>query len=397
MLALARPVALLLAGARSTAACRSQAAAFVNHLHSGSGPSGLDEEAAAVYELAAAFGAEQLAPRSAEWDRGQQPFPVDVVRHAARLGARTYFTAGNFKQCCCGALKFLTRQSHASCTAAITTGFAGLFVPQEHGGSASSRSRTLGALIFEGLARGDVPVTAYLTIHNMVGYAISRFGTQQQRDELLPGLVTAEWLAAYCLTEPGSGSDAGSLTTSAERVHGGWRLQGSKAFISGGGLADLYLVMARARGQSESEPSGVTAFLLKAGTPGLSFGPPERKLGWRCQPTASVHLDGVVVPDKDVLGDVGGGMRIALHALDGGRVNIAACSLGGAGAALDYAWRYAAQRQQFGRAIGDFQASQFKLADMATGVAAQSSWGHPQHGTGHLAHDTYTIRCTRAS
>jgi alkylation response protein AidB-like acyl-CoA dehydrogenase len=201
----------------------------------------------------------------------------------------------------------------------------------------------------------------------MVTWVIDRFGNEAQRRQYLPKLVRMEWLASYCLTEPGSGSDAAALKTRAERVSGGYRLTGSKAFISGAGVSDLYLVMART---GEEGPRGISALLVEKGQPGLSFGKPERKLGWRSQPTAMVQLDAVEVPQEARLGVEGDGFPIAMQGLDGGRINIGACSLGGARACLEGARAYMLQRKAFGQPIAEFQALQFRFADMATELDA---------------------------
>eukprot|EP00775_Hariotina_reticulata_P006700 gene6700-6923_t len=221
----------------------------------------------------------------------------------------------------------------------------GLYVPEQYGGSGLGRLD--GVLIFEGLSYGDISTAAYLTIHNMVAYVIHKFGSNAVKSKYLPSLTSMERLASYCLTEPGSGSDAASLATTAQPVEGGWLITGSKAFISGAGASDVYL-----RGA------------------GVTFGAPEKKMGWRSQPTGTVHFDRVFVPHDNMLGQHGAGFKIAMHALDGGRVNIAACSVGGAQFCLDYAWKYTSERHQFGQPVGSFQATQFKLSDMATGLEA---------------------------
>ncbi|GBF99969.1 hypothetical protein Rsub_12662 [Raphidocelis subcapitata] len=328
--------------------------------------------------LASDFARGRLEPHAAGWDaRGE--FPVAALREAAGLG------------------------------------FGGVYTPEDLGGSGLSRAD--GAVIFEALAYGDVPFAAYLTIHNMVSGIINRHGSEAVRSRYLPRLASMELLAAYCLTEPGSGSDAAAMRTVATPADGGWLISGSKAFISGGGVADVYVVMARtatgdaggggggaggggielglgvpppppaavsaaaAAGGGESAKAGgggggkgggggISAFIVEKGSPGLSFGPPERKMGWRMQPTCAVSFDRVFVPSGQLLGRQGEGFKIAMAALDGGRVNIAACSVGGAARALDAAAAYAGERSQFGQAVASFQASQFKLADMATRLAA---------------------------
>ncbi|MCA6264021.1 acyl-CoA dehydrogenase family protein, partial [Phenylobacterium sp.] len=265
---------------------------------------------------------------SARWDE-EKVFPVETLRAAAALG------------------------------------FAGLYVREDVGGSGLGRLDA--ALVFEELSRGDVAVAAYISIHNMVSWMIDRFGSDAQRQRWLPRLATMERLASYCLTEPGAGSDAAALSTRAVREGDDYVLTGAKAFISGAGTSDLYLVMART---GEGGARGVSAFVVEAGAPGLSFGAPERKMGWNAQPTAMVHFDGVRVPAENRIGAEGEGFRFAMAGLDGGRINIAACSLGGAGLALDTARTHLGARRQFGRPLQDFQALQFRLADMATELEA---------------------------
>ena len=221
---------------------------------------------------------------------------------------------------------------------------------------------------FEELAYACPSTAAFLTIHNMVGGMISRFGTDAQRARFLPKLIDGEHLASYCLTEPGSGSDAAALRTRAEALPDGtYRLNGTKAFISGAGVSDLYAIMVRT---GDDGHRGISCVLVETGTPGLAFGLPERKMGWNCQPTAQVMLTDCIIPAANRLGAEGEGFRFAMIGLDGGRINIAACSLGGARACLDLALAYVKQRRAFGRPIADFQAVQFKLADMATELDA---------------------------
>jgi alkylation response protein AidB-like acyl-CoA dehydrogenase len=288
----------------------------------------LTEDQAAIQAAARAFAGAELAPHSARWDE-DRVFPVETLRAAAALG------------------------------------FAGLYVREDVGGSGLGRLDA--ALVFEELSRGDVSVAAYISIHNMVSWMIDRFGDDAQRHRWLPRLATMELLSSYCLTEPGAGSDAASLSTRAVRDGDDYVLTGAKAFISGAGTSDLYLVMART---GEGGARGVSAFVVEAGTPGLSFGAQERKMGWNAQPTAMVHFDGVRVPAAHRIGAEGEGFRFAMAGLDGGRINIAACSLGGAGLALDTASDHLAARRQFGRPLADFQALQFRLADMATELEA---------------------------
>jgi len=288
----------------------------------------LTDEQRALEDAARDFAAAELAPNSARWDE-EEHFPVEVMRKAAALG------------------------------------FASLYVGEELGGAGLTRLDA--AIIFEALAAGDVATAAYLSIHNMCAWMIDRFGADALRRRYVPGLCRMELVASYCLTEPGAGSDAGSLATRARREGDGYVLSGAKAFISGAGTSDLYVVMARTGGEG---PGGVSALVVEKGTPGLSFGTPERKLGWRAQPTAMVHFDEVRVPAANRIGEEGQGFRFAMRGLDGGRLNIAACALGGAGLALDTGKAYLGQRRQFGRRLAEFQALRFRLADMATELEA---------------------------
>ncbi|MEW6017864.1 MAG: acyl-CoA dehydrogenase family protein, partial [Pseudomonadota bacterium] len=283
----------------------------------------LSEEQRALVAAAEAFAAAELAPHSARWD-AEGIFPVDTLRKAAELG------------------------------------FAGLYVGEDIGGAGLSRLDS--SLIFEALAYGDVAVTAYLTIHNMATWMIDRFGDEALRRRYGPKLTSMEMIASYCLTEPGAGSDAAGLQTRAVLDGEAYVLTGGKAFISGGGVSDLYVVMARTGGDGAG---GISAFVVENGAPGLSFGAQERKMGWNAQPTAQVHFDGVRVPVAQRIGGEGEGFRFAMMGLDGGRLNIASCSLGGAALALDLARGHMAERTQFGRPLREFQALQFKLADMA--------------------------------
>lgn len=238
-------------------------------------------------------------------------------------------------------------------------GFGGIYANETHGGSGLGRLDAV--LVFEQLSKGCVSHATFLSIHNMATWMVDQFGDAPLRDKYLPGLTRAELISSYCLTEPGAGSDAASLKTSAVKDGDAYILNGAKAFISGAGFSDLYLVMART---ADTGAKGVTAFLVEKDTPGLSFGKVERKMGWKAQPTAMVMFDDCRVPAANRIGDEGAGFKIAMAGLDGGRLNIAACSLGGAQDALDRALVYAQERKQFGQAISDFQATQFKLADM---------------------------------
>jgi alkylation response protein AidB-like acyl-CoA dehydrogenase len=241
----------------------------------------------------------------------------------------------------------------------------GIFVAEAFGGS--GLSRLSGTLIFEALATGCPTTSAFMSIHNMVAGLIDVFGSDEQRRRWLPQLCAMDLLASYCLSEPGAGSDAAGLATRATRDGGHYLIKGQKQFISGAGASDLYLVMARTGGEG---PSGISAFLVPGDTPGLSFGANERKMGWNAQPTRAVMFENVRVPAANRLGEEGIGFKIAMAGLDGGRLNIAACSLGGAQSALDKTLAYMSNRKAFGRRLDEFQALQFRLADMATQLEA---------------------------
>src|SRR5215472_6187478 len=288
----------------------------------------LTEEQRAIEAVARKFAAEKLAPHAAEWD-AKEIFPVETLREAAGLG------------------------------------FAGIYVKSEVGGSEMTRLDA--AIIFEELSAGCTSTAAFLSIHNMASWMIDRFGGDELRSRLLPKMTTMEKVASYCLTEPGSGSDAASLKTRAVRDGEHYVLNGAKAFISGGGVSDLYVCMVRT---GEDGPRGISCLAVEKGTSGLSFGKKERKMGWNSQPTAQVIFQDCRVPVANRIGAEGEGFRIAMMGLDGGRINIGACSLGTARARLEEAIMYTKDRRQFGRPIADFQASQFKLADMATELEA---------------------------
>lgn len=290
----------------------------------------LTEDQRAIVDMARKFADEEMAPHAARWDE-EHIFPEDVLKKAAELG------------------------------------FAGIYVGEEHGGVGLTRVEA--ALIFEQLARACPSTAAFLSIHNMVAWMIDAFGSDEQREKWVPKLVTMERIGGYCLTEPGSGSDAASLKTKAQKDGDDYVLGGSKAFISGGGGegSDLFIVMART---GEDGPRGISSIIVEADTDGVGFGALEKKLGWHSQPTSVVTFDDARVPQTNRVGDEGQGFKIAMQGLDGGRLNIGACSLGGAAFALDTALEYAKERKQFGRAIADFQATQFKLADMATELEA---------------------------
>ena len=288
----------------------------------------LTDDQRAIEDAARAFAAAELAPHSARWDEDKH-FPVDVLRQAAELG------------------------------------FAGLYVREDVGGSALSRLDA--SIVFEQLSYGDVATAAFLSIHNMAAWMIDRFGSDDLRRRYLPKLTTMEMIASYCLTEPGAGSDAAALSTTARRDGEHYVLNGAKAFISGAGTSDVYVVMARS---GEAGAKGVSTFVVENGTPGLSFGAQEKKMGWNAQPTAMVNFDDCRVPAANRVGEEGEGFRIAMAGLDGGRINIASCSLGGAGLALDTAKAHLQTRKQFGRALAEFQGLQWRLADMATDLDA---------------------------
>ena len=286
------------------------------------------DERAALLDLVREFTEAALAPHAGEWDEHHH-FPVDVLRDAGGIG------------------------------------LGGVYAREEFGGSALSRLDA--AAVFEELSRGDTTIAAYISIHNMVVWMIDAFGDDAQRARWLPRLVTLDDRASYCLSEPGSGSDAGALSTSARLDGDAYVLNGVKQFISGAGSSAVYLVMARTGG---SGSRGVTAFLLPGDAPGLSFGPEEQKLGWNAQPTRQVILDDVRVPVADRLGDEGQGFPIAMRGLNGARVNMAACSLGGAQWALERAATYVQEREAFGAPLSANQSVVFTLADMATDLAA---------------------------
>ncbi|WP_188261588.1 isobutyryl-CoA dehydrogenase [Azospirillum tabaci] len=288
----------------------------------------LSEEQQAFRDTARDFAQREMAPNAAHWDENSV-FPVDTLRQAAALG------------------------------------FAGIYVGEEFGGSGLGRLDA--ALIFEELSAACPSTAAYISIHNMASWMIDRFGDPEQRARFLPALTSMERFASYCLTEPGAGSDAASLRTRAERDGDHYVLNGSKAFISGGGTSDVYVCMVRT---GEPGPKGISCIVVEKGTPGLSFGKQEHKLGWKSQPTAAVIFENCRVPVANRIGEEGEGFRIAMKGLDGGRLNIAACSVGGARFCLEQAIAYTTERKQFGKPLNAFQALQFKLADMATELDA---------------------------
>jgi alkylation response protein AidB-like acyl-CoA dehydrogenase len=282
----------------------------------------------AIRDMAQAFAAEHLAPHALAWDR-EKHFPVETLRQAAALG------------------------------------MGGIYIDEAHGGSGLTRLDA--ALIVEALATGCPTIASYVSIHNMVAGMIDRHGDEAQRARFLPGLCSMAQLGSYCLTEPGAGSDAGALRTKAVRDGEHYIVNGVKQFISGAGAADIYVIMVRT---GEEGPKGISTLVVEKGTQGLSFGPNEAKMGWNAQPTRQVILEDVRVPVANRLGPEGIGFKIAMAGLDGGRINIAAASLGGAQAAFDKALDYMAGRKAFGQALNEFQALQFRLADMATSLEA---------------------------
>ena len=288
----------------------------------------LTDDQQALVSAARDFSEKALAPNAAHWDATSE-FPIDTIRQAADLG------------------------------------FCGLYTPEDHGGLGLPRLDA--SLIFEQLAMGCTTTTAYLTIHNMVTWMIARFGSTQLAAHWVPQMVSGELLGSYCLTEPGSGSDAASLRTRAVRQGDHYVINGSKAFISGAGATQVLVVMARTGADG---PKGISAFLVPADADGVSYGEPEQKMGWRSQPTRTVSFDDVSIPATQRLGEEGDGFGFAMQALDGGRINIATCSVGTAQQALNEAKRYLQEREQFGRPLADFQGLQFKLADMATDLVA---------------------------
>lgn len=288
----------------------------------------LNEDERAINDTAREFADEFLAPNAIEWDQSKH-FPVDVLRKAAGLG------------------------------------MGGIYIREDVGGSGLTRVDSV--RIFEQLATGDPSIAAYISIHNMVAWMIDTYGTDEQRQRWLPGLCTMDQLGSYCLTEPGAGSDAAMLGTKAVRDGDEYVLDGVKQFISGAGTSEVYVVMARTGAPG---PRGISAFIVPKDSAGLSFGANEKKMGWNAQPTRQVVLEGVRIPADNLLGNEGDGFRIAMNGLNGGRINIAACSIGGAQSALDKAVAYLAERKAFGARLLDAQALQFRLADFKTELEA---------------------------
>ncbi|WP_417622710.1 acyl-CoA dehydrogenase family protein [Parasphingorhabdus sp.] len=288
----------------------------------------LTEDQLAIQEMAQKFTADAITPYAAEWDE-KHFFPRDVIRQTADLG------------------------------------FGGIYISEESGGIGLGRLES--AIIMEAMAYGCPATSSFISIHNMASWMIDCFGSQMVKDKFLPDLISMEKISSYCLTEPGSGSDAAALKTSARRDGDFYVVNGGKQFISGAGVNDVYVTMVRT---GDDGAKGVTCLVIEKDMDGVSFGAPERKLGWNASPTAQVHFDNVRVPVENRVGDEGEGFRIAMAGLDGGRLNIGACSLGGAQRCLDEAVNYTKERKQFGKAISDFQNTQFMLADMATDLEA---------------------------
>jgi len=288
----------------------------------------LTDDQLAIQEMARRFTADAITPFAAEWDE-KHTFPRDTIRQAAELG------------------------------------FGSIYVSEASGGIGLGRLEA--ALIMEAMAYGCPSTSAFISIHNMAAWMIDRFGAQAVKEKYLPSLIGMEQFASYCLTEPSSGSDAAALKTRAVRDGEDWLVSGTKQFISGGGENELYVTMVRT---GEDGPKGISCLVIEKDMPGVSFGAQEKKLGWHSQPTAALNLDNVRVPAENMVGGEGEGFRIAMMGLDGGRLNIGACSLGGAQRCLDEAVRYTRERQQFGKPIADFQNTQFTLADMATDLEA---------------------------
>lgn len=288
----------------------------------------LTDDQLAIQEMAQRFTADNITPHAGEWDE-KHIFPLETIKQSAELG------------------------------------FGAIYVSEESGGIGLGRLEA--ALIMEAMAYGCPSTSAFISIHNMAAWMIDRFGSQVVKDKYLPDLVTMDKIASYCLTEPSSGSDAAALKTSARKDGDDYILNGSKQFISGAGSNDIYVAMVRT---GEGGPKGITCMVIEKDMPGVAFGAQEKKLGWHSQPTAQLILEDVRVPAENIVGSEGEGFRIAMMGLDGGRLNIGACSLGGAQRCLDEAITYTKERQQFGQAVAEFQNTQFTLADMATDLEA---------------------------
>jgi len=288
----------------------------------------LSEEQIAFYDMAKDFAVKKMAPNAEKWDE-EKIFPVDTLRELAELG------------------------------------FGGIYVNPDLGGSGLSRLDS--TLIFESLSHGCTSTAAFLSIHNMANWMIDSFGSNELKERIVPDLCTMKKIASYCLTEAGAGSDAGNLKTKAVKDGDHYIVNGTKSFISGGGYSDVYVTMVRTGDKSSA---GISTLMIEKDSPGISFGAQEKKMGWNSQPTAQVIFEDCRVPVKNLLGNEGDGFKIAMKGLDGGRLNIAACSLGTAQSAFERAVEYVGDREQFGKKIQDFQSIQFKLADMATELEA---------------------------
>jgi len=287
-----------------------------------------NEDQRAIQDMARSFAEKEFAPHAEVWDQ-DHIFPEEALRKAAGLG------------------------------------LAGIYAREDVGGSALTRLDA--AIIFEELSKGCTSTSAYLSIHNMATWMIDHFGDEALRQKYCPALTSMDYFASYCLTEPGAGSDAASLTTKAVRDGDDYIINGAKAFISGGGRSEIYVVMVRTGGAG---PKGISAIVVEKGTKGLSFGAQEKKMGWHSQPTCSVNFEDCRVPSSNLVGAEGDGFKIAMKGLDGGRLNIGACSLGAAQACLDLTVQYMSERKQFGKKLNEFQALQFRIADMATELEA---------------------------
>jgi alkylation response protein AidB-like acyl-CoA dehydrogenase len=309
----------------------------------------LTDEQQTIFDTARAFAVERMVPNALAWEEART-LPRDVLQELAALG------------------------------------MAAIYVKDDYG---SGLTRLDAVLIFEALSYGCPSVSSFLSIHNMCAGMIDSFGSEEIRAAWLPKLASWEAVASYCLTEPGAGSDAAALRTSARRTNEGYVLNGTKAFISGGGYSDVYLVMCRT---GDAGPRGISAILVPKGASGLSFGAQERKMGWHAQPTAQVQFDDCRVPAVNLVGEEGEGFTYAMKGLNGGRLNIAACSLGAAQAALDKTLRYVRERQAFGKTLGEFQALQFRLSDMETSLQAariflrQAAWKLDHEADGAVKH-----------
>ena len=314
----------------------------------------LSEEQRLLVDSTRAFAAAELTPHAADWDR-EHHFPVDVIKRAAEQG------------------------------------YLALYLPEEDGGLGLSRLSA--SLIFEQLAAGCIATTAFLTIHNMASWMLASFGDQALKDAWLPRLTSGQLLASYCLTEPDAGSDAAHLRTRARRDGDDYVLDGSKCFISGAGSTDVLIVMART---GEDGARGISCFLVPGDAPGVKYGRNELKMGWRAQPTRTISFEGVRIPAGNRIGPEGQGFVYAMKGLDGGRINIASCSLGAAQAALEQSLRYVEERKQFGKALAEFQALQFKLADMLTDLTASRQMVRLAAAKLDARHPEATLYCAMA-